>query len=430
MGKFLVITNPSDGHVTPLIPIVRALVKSGHTVKWINGRAFKEKVEISGAEFILMHQKYDRGKTDLYDFFPKLKRLKGVLMLWYYFKHWVFDPVLFYVRQIEDVLKEFKADAIIGDSFRNWALFVTERGGPPFVMVNVFPLVYPSSYLPPQGLGMLPGKSFVSKLKDSLLRLMVYKIGSRPLQNHCNQIRNQFKLPPYKNFFQKEGWDRSAIVMQPTVPQFEYALPDLPQHVYFIGPIQLSVDSNFTPPEWWPKIISGEKKVILINQGTIAKNINNLIKPAIEALRDEDVYVIAVPLSDGQFNSIPSNTFTSTFIPFANLLPYIDLMITNGGYGGVQNALSYGIPLILAGATEDKMEVSARVEFTKVGINLRKNNPTPKQIKSAVNKVFSNDTYRENAKRIQNEMAKFDAPQKAIELLESIILGRNKTNHG
>ena len=76
------------------------------------------------------------------------------------------------------------------------------------------------------------------------------------------------------------------------------------------------------------------------------------------------------------------------------------------------------------------MEVSARVEFTKVGINLRKNNPTPKQIKSAVNKVFSNDTYRKNAKRIQNEMAKFDAPQKAIELLESIILSNNKANHG
>jgi len=100
-------------------------------------------------------------------------------------------------------------------------------------------------------------------------------------------------------------------------------------------------------------------------------------------------------------------------------------MNTNGGYGGVQNALSYGIPLIVAGATEDKMEVSARVEFSKVGINLRKNNPTPKQIKSAVNKVFSINTYRKNAKRMQNEMAKFDAPQKAVRLLESIIQDSN-----
>ena len=117
------------------------------------------------------------------------------------------------------------------------------------------------------------------------------------------------KLPPFKNFFHKEGWDRSAMIMQPTVPQFEYALPDLPQHVYFIGPILLRVDSNFTPPEWWPKIIGGEKKVILINQGTIAKNVNNLIKPAIEALQDEDVYVIAVPFSDKQLSCLPANTF-------------------------------------------------------------------------------------------------------------------------
>ena len=426
MGKFLVITNPSEGHVVPLIPIVTKLVKSGHTVKWINGRAFKERVEKSGAEFILMHQKYDRGRMDLYDFFPMLKKLKGVFMLWYYFKYWVFDPVPFYVQQIEEELKKFKADAVIGDSFRNWALFATERMGLPFVMVNVFPLVYPSHYLPPQGLGILPSTSFVCKLRDSVLRALVYKIGSRPLQIYCNRIRNQFNLPPYKNFFQKEGWDRSALVMQPTVPSFEYPLSDLPRHVHYIGPIKLSVDTEFKPPNWWPKIISGEKKVILINQGTIAKNVNNLIKPAIEALRDDDVYVIAVSLKDGQLNCIPVNTFTSTFIPFANLLPYVDLMITNGGHGGVQNALSHGIPMIIAGGTEDKMEVSARVEFAKVGINLRNNSPTPEQIQNAVQTLYSDEIYRVNAKRVQKEMAEYDAPQKAEELLESLIIGWKK----
>jgi UDP:flavonoid glycosyltransferase YjiC (YdhE family) len=33
-------------------------------------------------------------------------------------------------------------------------------------------------------------------------------------------------------------------------------------------------------------------------------------------------------------------------------------MVTNGGYGGVQMALSYGVPLVVAGASEDKPEVA------------------------------------------------------------------------
>ena len=36
-------------------------------------------------------------------------------------------------------------------------------------------------------------------------------------------------------------------------------------------------------------------------------------------------------------------------------------MVTNGGYGGVQQALANGVPLVVAGDSEDKPEVAARV---------------------------------------------------------------------
>jgi MGT family glycosyltransferase len=421
MSKFLVITNPSDGHVYPLIPIVSELVKSGHTVRWIGGRVYKEKVEKTGAQYVQMHQKYDRGKVELYDFFPELKKLKGIAMLRFYFKHWIFSPVPYYVRQIEDVLQEYKADAIIGDSNRNWAIFVTERGGPPFAMLNVFPLIYPSNDTPPQGIGLLPGKSLISKIKDRFLRFLLYKIVYKSSQDYCNLIRSELGLPKYNRFFLKEGWEKPCIVLQPTTPSFEYPRTDLPSTVHFIGPLLVSSDPNFIPPPWWDKIIKGNKKIILINQGTIARNIENLIMPSIKALENEDVLVIAVPVKEGQLNNVPSNTFFAEFIPFGNLLPYVDVVITNGGYGGVQNALSYGIPLVIAGATEDKMEVSARVEYSKTGINLRTNNPTPEQILKAVRQIFSNPVYRKNAQLIQNEFKKYNAPHMAVKLLEKMI---------
>jgi len=426
MSKFLVITNPSDGHVYPLIPIVSELVKSGHAVRWISGRVYKEKVEKTGAEYIQMHQKYDRGKVELYDFFPELKKLKGIAMVRFYWKYWVFSPVPYYVRQIEEVLQDYKADAIIGDTLRNWAIFVTERGGPPFAMINVFPLIYPSKDTPPQGIGLLPGKSLISKIKDRFLRFLVYKIVYKPNQDYCNLIRSELGLPKYKHFFLKEGWEKPGIVLQPTTPSFEFSRTDLPSTVHFIGPLLVSSDPNFVPPPWWDKIITTDKKIILINQGTIARTIDNLIKPSIKALENEDVIVIAVPVKEGQLNNIPANTFVSEFIPFGNLLPYVDVVITNGGYGGVQNALSYGIPLIIAGATEDKMEVSARVEYSKTGINLRTNNPTPEQIIEAVRQIFSNPVYRKNAQYIQNEFKKYNAPYMAVKLLEEMVSTHEK----
>jgi hypothetical protein len=42
----------------------------------------------------------------------------------------------------------------------------------------------------------------------------------------------------------------------------------------------------------------------------------------------------------------------------------------HGGYGGVQYALSNGVPLIVGGATEDKPEVAARLRWAGVGIDL------------------------------------------------------------
>ena len=47
------------------------------------------------------------------------------------------------------------------------------------------------------------------------------------------------------------------------------------------------------------------------------------------------------------------------FVPYDVLLPRTDLLVTNGGWGGVQQAARHGVPVIVAGATEEKPEVGA-----------------------------------------------------------------------
>jgi UDP:flavonoid glycosyltransferase YjiC (YdhE family) len=57
----------------------------------------------------------------------------------------------------------------------------------------------------------------------------------------------------------------------------------------------------------------------------------------------------------------PPNARVERFVPFAALMPHVAALVTNGGYGGLHFALAHGLPLVVAGATEEKPELAARV---------------------------------------------------------------------
>ncbi len=207
--------------------------------------------------------------------------------------------------------------------------------------------------------------------------------------------------------------------MQLTTPAFEYPRSDLPKNFHYIGPVRLEPDTSFSLPDWWSELQSG-KPVILINQGTVAVNPNDLIVPAIEGLKGEDLFIIVVSTCGDNLTKLPRNVKVEKYIPFDLLLPYVSIMVTNGGYGGTQMAFAHGIPVVIAGQTDDKMEVAARVAWSKAGINLKKHSPSPLSIKQAVKELLSNQAYRKNAERIQIDFARYNAPVKAAEMLESL----------
>jgi MGT family glycosyltransferase len=209
------------------------------------------------------------------------------------------------------------------------------------------------------------------------------------------------------------------LVLCLTTPAFEYPRSDLPENVRFVGPVFPRLDAGFEPPSWW-RDLSGPEPVILINQGTEATELKDLIHPAIKGLEHEPVLVVAVPVQEGQLGDLPDNVRAEPFIPFDRLLPHVDVMVSNGGYGGTQMALAHGIPLVVAGETEDKMEVAARVEWTGAGMNLRRQRPSPEQVRRAVQEVLANPRYREHAGAIRADFAGYDAPTRASELLESL----------
>lgn len=420
MSNIIILTLPVAGHFNPFVPIANTLIERGHSICWITGRHFKTKVENTGATFHPLPEQWDPGDKDPYEFLPELKEHTGLSQVRYYLKHVLFDPVLDILSELGNVLRIFQAEVVIEDTFMPAGIWITELGGPPNIRLSVLPLSMPGEGIAPYGTGYLPAITFLSKIRNKSLNVIVDALVYKDVLNYANQYRKEVGLPAYQKHLSVEHFERPALTMHTSTPAFEYYRKEYPPSFRFIGPIVLHPDEEYVKPNWWQEM-ERDKPVILVNQGTVAGDIDMLIHPAIEGLEDENAIVLAVSVKKGEILDLPKNTYVESFIPFGNLLPHIDIMVTNGGFGGTQNALAHGIPLVIAGATEDKMEVAARVEYCGAGINLRKLKPTPQEVRQAVVEVQSDPSYRTAARRVQADFAKYDAPTMAIEFIEELL---------
>jgi UDP:flavonoid glycosyltransferase YjiC (YdhE family) len=165
------------------------------------------------------------------------------------------------------------------------------------------------------------------------------------------------------------------------------------------------------------------KPVIFLTQGTLANyNFDHLVNPALAGLAEEDVQVI-VTAGGGTIDGIvlQGNSIMESYLPYDLVLSRASVFVTNGGYNGVQQALSYGVPIVLAGATEDKPRVGARVAWSGVGIDLKTGQPTAEQIRNAVGEVLRDQRYRDRARTLGAGIAKTDALATIAQITETAI---------
>jgi UDP:flavonoid glycosyltransferase YjiC (YdhE family) len=119
--------------------------------------------------------------------------------------------------------------------------------------------------------------------------------------------------------------------------------------------------------------------------------------------------------------ALPSNTRVAEYIPHGVLLPKVDVMVTNGGYGAVQRALSTGVPLVVAGSTEDKPEVAARVAWSGAGIDLRTGTPTPAAIRDAVHEVLRDGRHLCRARALEAAFARRHGIAEIAALIDEVV---------
>lgn len=408
---------PAEGHVNPMRPIVSELVQRGHEVLWYTGGQFTEKVLAAGATVVPMREGKDLRASDVDAFVAARGELKGVRGLQWDFKHLFIDHALGYRKDLGALYASRKVDLVVSELVHFATNLLAPHNTPPAVGIGVFPFGATSRDTAPFGPGMSPDGSALGRVRNRAMNLAARHLVFGSVQRHLNHHRRTLGLPSIRSRgMLDEALHSYRLYLQATIPDFEYPRSDLAKHVEFIGPLLPGASADFTPPAWWHRLDDG-RPVVLVTQGTIAKDPQQLILPTLAALRDEKLTVIVTAPDWAGPSDAPSNAVIAGFVPYSELLPRVDVVVTNGGYGGVQFALSHGKPLVVAGLTEEKAEINARVAWSKVGIDLKSQSPTPQAIRGAVRRVLSERQFRENAERMSVAMSRTNAPKRAADLI-------------
>lgn len=420
MARILVGTVPIGGHVAPMAMLVRGLVDAGHEVVWYSGSKYRLAIEASGAKFV--------GRTAAVDYddarfehVPERANHTGIGQLEFDLKHIFIDDVPGQLEDLRAIHRDFAAVLLLADPAFIGGLAFSELEGVPFAVLGVLPMSMGSIDTAPYGLGLPPSASTLGRLRNRALRWSVEKVVFAGVQKHWNATRESLGLPPAG--FLMDAARAAALFLQPTVPSFEYPRSDLPANVRFIGRMPVAAPADWEPPSWWHEL-DGDRPVVHVTQGTLANVAPELIAPAIEGLAREDVLVVVStggrdPESLG-LTKVPSNVRVHRFLSYPELLPRTNVMVTNGGYGGVQMALAHGVPVIVAGTTEDKPEVAARVAWSGTGLDLKTATPTPAAVRTAVRRVIDEPSFRTRARELAAEHATFDAVALGVALVSEV----------
>lgn len=415
----IVCSTPARSHLSPLLAIAADLVRRGHEVTLVTASLFADSVTATGAAFEPLEgaADFDADARTLDD--SRRDALPpGPAQMNYDARTLFIDPIPAQHATLQRLLAAAAPEpvAVVCETgfWGAWPILLGAPGTRPSAVigVGVVPLTMTSLDTAPFGLGLPPDASAEGRARNAELNDQVRQMFAESQEVLQATLSTLGAGPAPFHFDAVVALPDRFLALAPA--SAEYPRSDAPSGLRYIGPLAIPDDPSVPDPRWWPEVVNARntgRRVVSVTQGTVAnRDLSALVQPTLDVLADRhDLLVVATTgRDDAAPQRVPGNARVASFIPYARLLPHVDVLVTNGGYGGSMQALRHGVPMVLAGDTEDKMEVTARLAWSGAGITLATGHPTPQDLIRAIDAVLSEDRYRDRAQRIQDGIAAED----------------------
>jgi MGT family glycosyltransferase len=431
--KVLFTVWPYSGHVLPCLSLARTLRSRGHAVAFYTGAAARGTVEREGFACFSFEALADRVAevtssvdhsdhpelyarlTERYTSVAEKNPLKRLRRVQNMYQEMVVGTVAAQVADLNGILADWKPDVVLADAFM-WGpvLILREKQDASVVVFSFFAgCMVPGPGAPPHGFGLPRPRNWLTRALTRVAGAIALRATKR-VRLAANEVRREHGLQPLPStYFESVG--QMPLHLVASSPEYDYERRDLPASVHYVGPCVYDPSPD-SEGQTWAETLTSARRVVYVTEGTCQVRRPLLLRAAAEGLGGLPLQVVMTTgrqRDPGSLDLGPlaANVIVHSWVVQSELLPKCSVV-------------ARGIPLVVVPMEWDQLENAQRVVEAGAGLRISPRRCSAKRLRAAVERVLTEPSFAENARRIAASFSRYEEGHEAVRLLESMYARR------
>jgi len=423
-SRFLLATFGSFGDLHPYIALALELRARGHHPILATSRAYREKIEKLGLEFLPV-------RPDMPDDPVAMRELGACIMDEKKGPEYVIRQMIMpYLRQAYDDLKPAVADAdvIVGHPLMYTIPLLAEELQKPWASVALAPISYFSGYDPP----VLPQMPWLVKLKalGSWVHRGLFRLTTGMVNRWCKPwhvLRAEIGLPPDRRNPALDGQHSPHVSLAVFTSLLAKPQPDWPSNVTTTGYLFYDQDGDKGLSPELERFLNAGSPPIVFTLGT-----SGVLTPGsfyeesrrtVKQLGVRGVLLIGKTPGGPQMES-DDDLLVCDYAPYSQLFPRASVIVHQCGAGTTGQVLRSGRPMLAVPFAHDQHDNGERAARLGVGRILRRKRYTAERAVPHLRRLLDDPRYVERAAEVAKHIRQENGTTRAVDALEALQTGR------